>query len=191
MSTVLRLWTIVLLSILAGCIDPPKSPYVDVHDLVVPSSHPLPPATAYSSEDLYQLGRRHEHFTLDWPEAVRWYRLAAQQRHLDALYRLCVLTDRGLGTPQDFEEAAQWCRQAAEAGHAKAMVVLGRFFEQGHGVTKDHGQAYLWYNLAAARGLEEGARQRDRLARQMTVTQLTNAQHQTKTWMKSNAANSE
>jgi hypothetical protein len=192
MLTVLRLWIItVWLSALPGCIDPPKAPYVDVHDLVVQSSHTLLPAAEHSPEELYQLGRRHERFTRNVPEAIRWYRLAAQHRHVDALYRLCILTDRGLGTPQDFEEAVHWCRLAADAGHAEAMVMLGRFFERGEGVPNDRGQAYRWYNLAAARGLEEGAKRRDRLARQMTTTQITDAQGQTRRWKQTSTVNAE
>ncbi|MFN3681314.1 MAG: hypothetical protein ACK4VP_04635 [Nitrospira sp.] len=52
------------------------------------------------------------------PEAVRWYRLATQHHHRDALYRLCILTDRGLETPQGLKEAAHWCHLATDTGHA-------------------------------------------------------------------------
>ncbi|MCP9453316.1 MAG: sel1 repeat family protein [Nitrospira sp.] len=188
----MRLWILtVLLSVLPGCIDPPKAPYVDVHDLVVQPSHILPSAHERSPDEQYRWGRYYERFARNVPEAVRWYRLAAQHHHVDALYRLCILTDQGLGTPQDFEEAVHWCRLAADAGHAKAMVTLGTFFERGQGVPKDRGQAYQWYNRAAAHGLEEGAKRRDRLARQMTTTQVTDAQGQTRTGMKANVVNAE
>lgn len=170
------------LGIFSGCVDSTKSPYIDVHDLVARLDDARSLAEAGSADDQYRLGVRYERFALDHQEAVRWYRMAAQRDHPDAMYRLCILSDRGLGLPQDYQEAWRWCRLAADSGQARAMLIVGGFFERGRGVLKDPIQAYHWYNLAAAHGLKEGTARRDRLASAMTVTQIAYAQDLTRNW---------
>ncbi|MCP9449628.1 MAG: sel1 repeat family protein [Nitrospira sp.] len=170
------------LIVLSGCVDSTKSPYVGVHDLVTRLNDARSLAEGGSADDQYRLGLRYERFARDYQEAARWYRMAAQQDHPDAMYRLCILSDRGLGLPQDYQEALRWCGLAADSRQANAMLVVGGFFERGRGVPKDVIQAYHWYNLAAAHGLEEGAKRRDRLAGAMTLRQITHAQDLTRNW---------
>ena len=52
----------------------------------------------------------------DDAEAVRWYRLAADQGHAKAQYNLGVMYDNGDGVPQDYAEAVSWYRLAADQG---------------------------------------------------------------------------
>ena len=61
----------------------------------------------------------------DYAEAVKWYRLAADQGDAYAQYNLGVMYDNGEGVPQDYKEAVKWYRLAAEQGHAKAQYNLG------------------------------------------------------------------
>ena len=49
----------------------------------------------------------------DDAEAVRWYRLAAEQGYANAQYNLGVSYDDGLGVPQDNIEAHMWLNLAA------------------------------------------------------------------------------
>jgi len=52
-------------------------------------------------------------------EAVRWFRLAAEQGHTDAQSFLgLVLASAGLGIPRDGTESMYWLRLAAEKGDA-------------------------------------------------------------------------
>ena len=44
----------------------------------------------------------------DFKEAVRWYRLAADQGHAGAQNNLGAMYNNGLGVPQDFKEAVRW-----------------------------------------------------------------------------------
>ncbi|UVT14397.1 MAG: sel1 repeat family protein [Nitrospira sp.] len=172
-----------ILGTLPGCIDPPKSPYVDVHESVTRIDGFQSVAEQGSAQDQYHLGLQYENaLPRDHREAVRWYRMAAMQRHPDALYRLCVLSDKGLGMPQDYQEAFRWCRLAADHGHGAAMFLIATHYEKARGVPKDVVQAYQWYNLAAANGHEEGAKWRDRLARDMTPTQVAQAQFLARNW---------
>jgi TPR repeat protein len=175
--------TMTILGTLSGCIDPPKSPYVDVRDTVSRIDELQSAAEQGSAEDQYNLGIRYENaLPKDHREAVRWYRMAAIQRHAGAFYRLCVLSDIGRGMPQDYQEALRWCRLAADQGHGPAMFLIATYHEKARGVPKDVVQAYQWYNLAAANGQEAGAKWRDRLATNMTPAQIEQAQFLARNW---------
>lgn len=169
-------------STLSGCIDPPKAPYVSVHDLAANIDEARAAAEQGSPEEQYRLGLRYEQSVHNYGEAVRWYRMAAFQQHSEAFYRLCLFLDAGRGVPQDYQEALRWCRLAAEHGHARAMFTIGTYFETGRGVPKDSVQAHQWYNLAAANGDEEGVKRRNRLAQTMTPSQIAQAQFQARSW---------
>ena len=58
-------------------------------------------------------------------EAVRWYRMAAEQGDSVAQYSLANMYDFGHGVPQDLAEAARWYRMAADRGHIYAQFNLG------------------------------------------------------------------
>jgi TPR repeat protein len=62
------------------------------------------------------------------------------------------------------------------------MFLIATYYEKARGVPKDMVQAYQWYNLAAANGHEDGAKWRDRLARDMTPTQIARAQFLARNW---------
>jgi uncharacterized protein len=184
MAIGLRLFIVItIIGGLQGCIDPPKSPYIDVKDTTSRIDELQASAEQGSAEDQYHLGMRYENARpTDHREAVRWYRMAATQRHVGALYRLCVLSDIGRGMPQDYQEALRWCRLAADQGHGAAMFLIATHYEQARGVPKDLVQAYHWYNLAAANGHEAGAKWRNRLGRDMTAAQIAQAQFLTRNW---------
>lgn len=184
MSTGLRyILAITIIGSLSGCIDPPRAPYVDVRDTTSRIDALQSAAEQGSAEDQYNLGMRYENARpSDHREAVRWYRMAAFQRHVGAFYRLCVLSDTGRGMPQDYQEALRWCRLAADEGHGAAMFLIAAHYEKARGVPKDVVQAYQWYNLAAANGHEAGAKWRDRLGRDMTPAQIAQAQFLTRNW---------
>ncbi|MFZ1804880.1 MAG: hypothetical protein WAU05_13210, partial [Nitrospira sp.] len=69
---------IVAFCTLSGCIDPPKSPYVDVRDTTSRIDELQSAAEQGSAEDQYNLGLRYENaLPKDHRQAVRWYRMAA------------------------------------------------------------------------------------------------------------------
>jgi TPR repeat protein len=180
---VARLFIVLALSAVLGCIDPPKSPRVDVHDLVTSIDQSRSMAEQGTADDQYRLGLRYERAMPFNPrEAVYWYRMAAEQHHADALYRLCFLSDIGLGLPQDFHEAKRWCLLAADQGHGRAMLIIGTYYDKAKAVSKDVIQAHRWYNLAAAYGQYEGRKFRDRLAYDMTPNQIAEAQLLARNW---------
>jgi TPR repeat protein len=118
----------------------------------------LPLARAGMPEAQFYVGVMY-HFGYGVPrddrEAVRWYRLAAEQGHADAQFNLGVMYAYGEGVPQDHAEALRWFRLAAEQGDAKAQFNLGVMYDEGEGVPQDHAEALRWFRLAAEQGVAE------------------------------------
>jgi uncharacterized protein len=64
----------------------------------------------------------------DDAEAVKWYRMAAEQGLANAQLNLGVMYDYGQGVPEDDAEAVKWYRMAAEQGLANAQFNLGYMY---------------------------------------------------------------
>ena len=62
----------------------------------------------------------------NYTEAVRLYRIAAEQGYADAQCYLGYCYVKGLGVEKDPKEAVKWYRKAAEQGHADAKAALQR-----------------------------------------------------------------
>jgi uncharacterized protein len=138
-----------------------------------------------TAEDQYNLGTRYERgITLpqSYAEAVHWYRLAAMQGYRDGQYKLCEMSERGQGLPQNYQEALRWCGLAAEQGHGRAMFIIGRLYHTAHGVPHDLVRAHMWYNLATANGYDDGKKWRDRIADDMSPSQVAEAQKMAREW---------
>ena len=88
----------------------------------------------------------------DDAEAVKWYRLAAEQGGASAQSSLGVMYATGRGVLKDDAEAGRWFRLAAEQGEAVAQVNLGFMYATGRGVLKDDAEAGRWFRLAAEQG---------------------------------------
>jgi TPR repeat protein len=88
----------------------------------------------------------------DHAEAVRFYRLAAEQGHAAAQFSLGAMIFNGEGVAQDHAEAVRLYRLAAQQGHAGAQVILGAVFYHGDGVAQDYTEAVRFYRLAAELG---------------------------------------
>ena len=68
-------------------------------------------------------------------EAIRWYRLSAEQGDASAQFNLGNMYANGEGVPQDDAEAVRWYRLAAEQGNAGAQLNLGNMYANGRGRT--------------------------------------------------------
>jgi TPR repeat protein len=62
----------------------------------------------------------------DQTEAGNWFRIAADQGHMDAQYNIGRHYESGQGVPKDFEEAKRWYRGAADRGHGPAKKALAK-----------------------------------------------------------------
>lgn len=70
------------------------------------------------------------------------------------------------------EAATAWI----QAGDPRSLRRLAAMYEAGTGVVQNFVYAHALYNLAAAGGDDEAGRERDRLARSMTVSDISRAQ---------------
>lgn len=88
------------------------------------------------------------------PQALEWYKHAADQGSRDAMAALGALYSKGVDgvANQDAQTAATWFQKAAENGHIQAMVEIGVMFDEGTGVVKDKRKAARWYKEAADNG---------------------------------------
>jgi TPR repeat protein len=88
-------------------------------------------------EAQFQEGWRHDNgegVPQDDREAVKWYRLAAEQGLARAQLKLGSMYQKGEGAPKDHKEATLWYRLAAEQGLALLQPYLGWAHANGEGV---------------------------------------------------------
>jgi uncharacterized protein len=118
----------------------------------------------------------------DYKEAVKWYRKAAEQGDSGAQFSLGLRYDNGTGVAQDYKEAVKWYRKAAEQGNSLAQISLGLRYYNGQGVPKDDVKAYAWFNVGSANGSDQGSKNRDSIAKDMTPEQIAKAQELSAKW---------
>jgi TPR repeat protein len=112
----------------------------------------------------------------DHTEAVKWYRLAAEQGHASAQLNLGAKYFYGEGVIQDYTEAVKWYRLAAEQGDVSAQVNLAYMYASGLAVIQDNVYAHMWWNIAASQGDKYAIGNRDSVSNEMTSEQIAEAQ---------------
>ena len=105
-------------------------------------------------------------------EAAQWFAKAARQGSGEAQYQLGLALLDGQGVVQDFRAAFSWIEKPARKGYAPAQYTLGELYRFGTGTDTDKAKAYLWFNLAAAQGVEDAAKARDSVGRQLKPDEL-------------------
>jgi TPR repeat protein len=63
----------------------------------------------------------------NYTEAMRWYRMAADQGNDLGQYNIGNLYANGLGVPRDLGQARQWWRKAAASGNDAAKQALAKY----------------------------------------------------------------
>ena len=86
---------------------------------------------------------------IDYAEAARWFRKAADQGHSISQYFLGVMYESGRGVSLDQVESVRWFRKAADQGEPGAQFKLGIKYSMGSGVPLDKKEAVRWLRLAA------------------------------------------
>jgi hypothetical protein len=61
-------------------------------------------------------------------EAIKWWRMAAEQGHSEAQFRLGAAYSSGEGIVEDHVEAAKWMQRIARQGDARAQHYLAIVF---------------------------------------------------------------
>lgn len=91
-------------------------------------------------------------------EAVKWFRLSAEQGYAPGQLNLALAFAEGRGIPQNTQEAKRWAKAAAEQGLAKAETVMGALV-----MADDMDEAVSWFRRAAAQGEETAIKTLERL----------------------------
>jgi TPR repeat protein len=130
-------------------------------------------------------------------EAVKWFRLSAEQGNPEAADRLATRYDVGNGVRLDTEEAKKWYRVAAKGwrkladnGDVRAQVGLADLYEFGNGVERDFAEVYFWYSIAAMDksssiyALEDPAQAAANAAKGLTAHQKAVEDQRIKQWTK-------
>ena len=80
---------------------------------------------------------------------------------------------------QDYKTAVKCYKLAADQGYSPAQFGLAISYFAGRGTVQDFTRAHMWFNLAAAQDADlsvEAARERDKLAKEMTPEDISKAQ---------------
>jgi tetratricopeptide (TPR) repeat protein len=91
----------------------------------------------------------------NYVEAVKCFKIAAEEKNSIAQYHLGVCYSNGFGVAKDHDEAAKWFRLAANQGDPEAQLNLGVAYWKGEGVPKNQFEAVKWSRLAAEQGQSE------------------------------------
>ena len=90
--------------------------------------------------------RRGDLVPKNYPEALRWYMLAAKQDHENSQYRIALMYYTGEGVQQDLREAYMWAVIASAGGEPEPNRLRMKL-EQGlsaSGITDVQRKAALW-----------------------------------------------
>ena len=112
----------------------------------------------------------------DYATALKEWIPLAEQGDADAQFALGIMYESGDGVLQDYKTAPKWYTLSAEQGDAYAQYNLGVMYENGKGVLQDYVKAHMWYNIGASNGYDSGGKNRDIIAKQMTPSQIEEAQ---------------
>ncbi len=118
---------------------------------------------------------------------MKWYRLAADQNHTEAIQHLAMLYTMGQGVKSEPAEAAKLFRKGAELGNADCIWGLGQCYLSGKGVQLDTVLAYA-LSSASLNGVGNPEQKKamtarcDQLRKALTPAQLTQAEPIIKEW---------
>jgi TPR repeat protein len=90
----------------------------------------------------------------DYREAMKWYRLAADNGYAYAMYAIGDMYLAGDGVTKDAEEATAWYQKASDAGDANGHWSLALRYLYGDGIGKDSQKAAELAYLALTKGLQ-------------------------------------
>ena len=106
----------------------------------------------YEVGDAYYNG---EGVEKDYIEAVKWWRLAAEQGHEGAIYNLAVAYVCGYGVDMNYSEAFRLWRILAIKGDLDSQYAIGLCYNNGDGVEQNSDEAEKWFKCAADKGHNE------------------------------------
>jgi len=106
-----------------------------------------------------------------------------------AQYNLAFLYQNGEGVKQNLLKMVKWYRKSAERGFPAAQNNLGLIYATGKGAIQDYILAHMWLNIAASNDDKDGSNNLDLLAKEMTSSQISEAQDMARDCLKKNYKN--
>jgi TPR repeat protein/class 3 adenylate cyclase len=104
---------------------------------------------------MYQLGRVLEKQGA-FPDALSWYRKAADRGYVEAMNNLGIMFTNGRGVARDDTQALGLFRKASDGGSTDAITNLGFMYHYGRGVAPNMEEAVRLFRKAADAGSAEG-----------------------------------
>jgi len=114
------------------------------------------PEDASEQNKLGEMYLKHSNDRQSKIEAVKWFRLAAEQGFAPAQVNLGAMYFSGRGVAGSHKEAVKWFRLAAWQKFAPGENRLGEMYLLGFGIEQSWEEAVKWFRLAAEQGNAEG-----------------------------------
>ncbi len=104
--------------------------------------------------------------------ALKFFKMAAEQGHVESQFELGQMYAQGLGTPQRFDEAAKWYESAAKQGHARAQFNLAFMVAHGQGAEENLLKSYEWYRISYLCGYALAKQAMDVAAKKLSAGEI-------------------
>lgn len=108
--------------------------------------------------ELITLGNKYysgNHVKKSYEKALEYFKLAAEQGNVTALFNVGYMYEHGEGVKQSFEMALEYYQLAANKGYGHALNNLGNMYENGQGVEQSYEKAFECYQAAVDKGIAE------------------------------------
>ena len=115
------------------------------------SSPALAPAPTQDMVKAFRTGEEYEEHK-NYAEAVKCYRMAAEQGYAPAQDKLGLMYEEERGVKRNYHEAFEWYQKAADQGHSGGQANLGSMYVRGRGVNQNYDDAVKWFRMAADQG---------------------------------------
>ena len=149
-----------------------KGNYTQAHELLRPLSAQGSAVAQYIIGLMYFRGKV---VKKNYKKSIKFLNLSAEQGYARAQHKLGnIYTGDLLGKP-DYGKALKWFRLASRQRYAPSQYFLATLYEDGNGIKQDYIRAHMWFSLASSKNII-ARDERDRIARKMTPSQITDAQ---------------
>ncbi len=163
--------------------------------LILKENHPgLPQNPSEANRRLRQAAEnglpmaQHNYASYLWQDegelerARAWYEKAANSGQVESKVNLAIFLLQGKGGSRDTDTGIRLLQHASESGVAVAQFMLGQVYQEGIATVQNYVLAHAWYSLASALGDRRAREARNRLAAQMSLAQLEQAQQEAAGW---------
>ena len=150
-----------------------KGNYILAHDLLQPLSVEGNSVAQYIIGLMYFRGKVVEK---DYKKSIKFMNLSAEQGYFLAEHKLGSIYSGSLLGKPDYSKAIKWFRLASGQGYAPSQYFLATLYEKGDGIKQDYIRAHMWFSLASEKNII-AKDERDKIARKLSPSQLTDSQN--------------